>query len=84
MADLAELERRIIEIEAVIARDRTENKTMFEWIVGAFGRLDGSIEKLRTEVATKADVAAVKNDVAGLRRDLPGIIGDAVRPGAGP
>ena len=76
MADLADLEKRVIALEAA----QGENTKTLNWVVGTLGRVAADVS------AVKDEVRAVKEDVAGLRKEFrdfqtvqPGMIADVMR-----
>ena len=71
MVDIADLERRVIALEAA----QGENTKTLNWIVGTLGRVAGDVS------AMKEDVRWIKADIAGLRSDLPQMLSEAVRDG---
>lgn len=84
MADIADLERRVIALEAA----QGENTKTLHWVVGTLGRVASDVAALKLDVVTlRADMGGMERrlttDIANLRRDLPGIVGDAVREAMG-
>jgi hypothetical protein len=76
MADLADLERRVIALEAA----QGENTKTLNWVVGTLGRLAADVSSV------KDDVREVKADVTGLRREFqvfangfPSIVAEVMR-----
>jgi hypothetical protein len=82
MTDLADLERRVIALEAA----NNESVKTLQWLVGTAGRIAADVASVGSDVkALRDDLRAMDRrlsaDVAGLRKDLPGLISDAVRAG---
>lgn len=80
MTDIAELERRVIALEAA----HNTNTQTLNWIVGTLGRLAADVSALKEDVKglnEKVDAMdrRLTADIAGLRRDLPNIVTDAMR-----
>lgn len=75
MTDLADLERRVIALEA----SQGENTKTLNWLVGTTGRIAGDLAAFKDEATQRFD--RIDADIAGLRRDLPSIVAEAVREG---
>jgi hypothetical protein len=60
MADIADLERRVIALEEA----QGENTKTLNWVVGTLGRLAADVS------VVKEDVRGVQSDVAALRREF--------------
>lgn len=76
MTDIADLERRVIALEAA----QGENTKTLHWVVGTLGRLSADVSLLKDDVKDlRADMKIVKAEISGLRRDLPSIVADAMR-----
>lgn len=82
MTDIADLEKRVIALEAA----QGENTKTLNWVVGTLGRVAADVSGLKDDVRKldgKLDgvAAELRADIAGLRRDLPGMLTEAVREG---
>lgn len=76
MIDIAELERRVIALEAA----QSENTKTLNWVVGTLGRLAADVSALKEDVKDiKSDVAHLRREFNEFRRDLPTIVGDVMR-----
>jgi len=83
MADLLDLERRVIALEAA----SQENTKTLNWVVGTLGRLAADVSMVKEDVKAlrsdtdelKADMREVKADIKGLRRDLPAMMAETMR-----
>ncbi len=80
MTDIAELERRVVALEAA----QNENTKTLNWVVGTIGRMAADLSAVKEDVkGLRSEVGAMDRrlteDIAGLRRDLPAIVGEAMR-----
>ena len=69
MIDIADLERRVIALEAA-QNDTTQT---LRWVVSKLGKLSA----VQDEHTLRLD--RIEADIKGLRTDLPSIVSDAVR-----
>jgi len=83
MTDLADLERRVIALEAA----NNENAKTLNWAVGTLGRLAADVSAVKDDVKElKSEVREIKADLSGLRKEFrdfqtsqPAMIADVMR-----
>jgi hypothetical protein len=76
MADIADLERRVIALEAA----NNENTRTLNWVVGTLGRVAADVAAVKDDVrVVKDDVAALRKEFRGHQERLPSMIAETMR-----
>lgn len=76
MTDIAELERRVVALEAA----QNENTKTLNWVVGTLGRLAADVSAVKEDVKSlKTEVTDLRSEFNEFRRDFPAIVGEVMR-----